>query len=267
MPVTAGLTTPGIDAELMGVPAAITKPAILGSAVEGQTLTVVQGTWTNAPTSVTDEWGRCQSTGAIETCHTIATAPSYTLTTADVGATIRIREKASNAFGEGAPSFSRPTAVVAASAQGGLPPSGAPASAIGLGSGVLSSTARATTTTQLKALLASLLAPRGRNAKIGALLKHRGYAASFTSLAAGKLSISWYLVPKGARLARARPVLVAAGSVTTKASGAIRLTIKLTAKGRSLLARAGQVKLTSKGVLAASGRPSIVLTRAFTLKR
>jgi len=143
-----------IDAELMGVPAAITKPAILGSAVEGQTLTVVQGTWTNAPTSVTDEWGRCQSTGAIETCHTIATAPSYTLTTADVGATIRIREKASNAFGEGAPSFSRPTAVVAASAQGGLPPSGAPASAIGLGSGVLSSTARATTTTQLKALLA-----------------------------------------------------------------------------------------------------------------
>jgi len=270
--VAMGSTTPEIDAALLGsVPVAITKPAILGGAVEGQTLTLTQGTWTNAPTSVTDEWGRCNSVGVIESCHTIAITSSYTLSAADVGNTIRIREKASNAAGEGAPSFSRPTAVVVAAgpAVGGVPPpASAPPSVIGLGSGVLSSTARAATTAQLEALLASLLAPRGKNAKIGALLKHRGYAIGFDSLAAGRLSIAWYLVPKGAHVAGAKPVLAAVGKTSTPASGASKLTVKLTAKGRSLLAQGKkQVKLTARGVLAVSGRPSLSATRSFTLKR
>ncbi len=266
--VTAGSTTPDIDAALLSVPVPITKPTILGSAVEGQTLALTQGSWTNAPTSVTDEWGRCNSTGVIESCHTIAVTPTYTLTAADVGSTIRIREKASNAAGGGTPSFSRPTAVVVASAQaGGLPAAGAPPAPLGLGSGVLSSTARVATTAQLKALLASLLAPRGKGAKIGALLKHRGYAVSFASLIAGRLSISWYLVPKGAHVAGAKPLLVAVGKLSTPASGPSKLTIKLTAGGRGLLARGKQVKLTAKGVLAASGRPSLTATRSFTLKR
>lgn len=265
--VTASSTSAGIDAVLQGVPVALLKPAIVGRAIEGQTLTFLAGTWTNAPTSLIDDWGRCDATGVIETCHTIATAPTYTLTSADVGHTIRIREQASNGYGPGLPQylFSPPTAIVVASAQAGAPPVTAPATA-GPGSGVLSTTASVATTAQLKALLASLLAPRGKNAKIGALLKHRGYAVSFHSLIAGRLSIAWYLVPKGAHLAGAKPVLAAVGKIATPASGASKLTVKLTAKGRSLLAQGSQVKLTAKGVLAASGRPSLIATRAFTLK-
>jgi len=265
--VTAGSGTTGIDAVLQGVPVALLKPAIVGHAVEGQTLTFLAGTWTNAPTSLIDEWGRCDGT-VIETCHTIATTPTYTLTSADVGHTIRIREQASNEYGAGVPQylFSPPTAVVVAPAPTGAPPA-APSSTTGLGSGVLSTTAIAATTAQLKALLASLLAPRGKSARIGALLKHRGYAVSFVSPIAGRLSIAWYLVPKGARVSGAKPVLVAVGKIGTPASGASKLTVKLTARGRSLLAPGKPLKLTAKGVLAASGRPSLVAMRAFTLKR
>ncbi len=267
--VTAGSTTTGISALLQGVPVALLKPAILGRTIEGQTLSFVAGTWTNSPAGLLDEWGRCDSTGAIESCHTIAGTPTYTLTSADVGHTIRIREQASNEYGVGVPQylFSPPTAVVVALAQAGTPPATAPPATTGLGSGVLSTTASAATTAQLKTLLAGLLAPRGRSAKIGALLKHRGYAVSFVSLIAGRLSIAWYLPPKGAHVSGAKPALMAVGKISTPASGASKLTVKLTAKGRSLLAQGKRVKLTAKGVLAASGRPSLSATRSFTLKR
>jgi hypothetical protein len=264
--VTAGSGTTGIDAVLQGVPVALLKPAIVGHAVEGQTLTFLAGTWTNAPTSLIDEWGRCDGT-VIETCHTIATTPTYTLTSADVGHTIRIREQASNEYGAGVPQnlFSPPTAVVVAPAPAGAAPATASPATTALG--VLSTTATAATTAQLKALLASLLAPRGKSAKIAALLKHRGYAVSFVLPIAGRLSIAWYLVPKGAHVSAAKPVLAAVGKISTPASGASKLTVKLTAKGRSLLAPGKPLKLTAKGVLAASGRPSLVATRSFTLKR
>jgi hypothetical protein len=267
VPVTAGSTTTGIDAVLQGVPVALLKPAIVGRAIEGQTLSFLAGTWTNAPTTLSDEWGRCDGT-VIETCHTIATTPTYTLTSADVGHTIRIREQASNEYGAGVPQylFSPPTAVVVAPAQADAPLATAPP-ATGSGSGVLSTTASAATAAQLKVLLASLLAPHGKSAKIGALLKHRGYAVSFVSLIVGRLSIAWYLVPKGARVSAAKPVLAAVGKTSTPASGASKLTVKLTAKGHSLLAPGKPLKLTAKGVLAASGRPSLVATRSFMLKR
>lgn len=262
--VTAGSTSAGIDAVLQGVPVAVLKPAIVGRAVEGQTLAFLVGTWTNSP-SLIDEWGRCDGT-LIETCHTIATTPTYTLTSADVGHTIRIREQASNLYGVGVPEylFSPATAVVVAPAQAAAPLATAPPAT---GLGVLSAKSTAATTAQLKALLASLLAPRGKRAKIAALLKHRGYAISFRSLIAGRLSIAWYLVPKGAHLAAARPVLAAVGKISTPASGASTLTVELTARGRRLLARGKPLKLTAKGVLAASGRPSLVAMRSFTLKR
>jgi hypothetical protein len=265
--VTAGASgVTAIDAVLHELPVAVLKPAIVGHAIEGQTLTFLAGTWMNSPTGLIDEWGRCDGT-VIGTCHTIATTPTYTLSSADVGHTIRIREQAFNEYGAGVPQylFSPATAIVVAPAQASAPPATAPPATTG--QGVLSTTASVATTAQLKALLASLLAPRGKSAKIGALLKHRGYAVSFVSLIAGRLSIAWYLVPKGAHVSAAKPVLVAVGKIATPAGGASKLTVKLTAKGRSLLAPGKPLKLTAKGVLAASGRPSLVAMRSFTLKR
>jgi hypothetical protein len=274
--VTAGATTGAIDAKLqpveaeptMSAPVSLTKPSIAGTTQQGQTLLFTSGTWLYEPTLVTDEWGRCASSGAIETCFTIAESPTYTLTAEDVGSTIRIREKAFNAFGEGQ-AFSRPSAVVT-----GLPAS-LPAPGVSssvppaAGSGVSPAIARAASAAQLKALLTKLLVPRGTAAKLAALHARGSYTATFASLAAGRISIAWYLVPKGARLAKAKPkpVLVASGKLTTRDGGTAKLTIKLTASGRTLLAKRKSLKLTARGAFAPKGLPTLNVTRSFTLTR
>lgn len=275
VPVAAGAIVTGIDAVLQGIPVAVLRPAIAGHPVEGQTLTLVPGTWTNSPV-LADEWGQCDATGAIESCHTIATTPTYTPTAADVGCTIRVRERASNAFGAGTPAylFSPPTApVTTASGATGTCRPVAPAaptwSPPAATSAVSAATTASASSAQLKALLAKLLVPSGKGAKIAALRRRGRYVFTFSSLIAGRLSIAWYLVPKGTRVsvARAKPVLVGSGKLTTNASGPAKLTIKLTAAGRALLARGKPLKLTAKGAFAPKGRPTLTATRSFTLKR
>ena len=94
-------------------PANTVPPTISGTAMDGQTLTASNGSWTGTPPiTFSYVWRRCDSTGA--GCNSIpgATAQSYTLTSADVGSTIRVRVYASNAAGSTyAPS--KTTAVVA----------------------------------------------------------------------------------------------------------------------------------------------------------
>ena len=119
---------------------------------------------------------------------------------------------------------------------------------------------------QLKSLLLSLLAPRGAAAKISALKKHHRYTVSFSSLAPGKLEISWYGVPKGAHLAAAKPILVASGSVVTAANATTKLTLKLSASGKKLIAHGGRLTLIAKGTLTPSGQAALHATRSFTLK-
>jgi Carboxypeptidase regulatory-like domain len=279
--VIADSTVSGVDAVLQGIPVAVLRPAIAGAAAEGQMLRLLPGTWTNAPT-LTDEWGQCDATGVIETCHTIATTPTYMPTAADVGCTIRIREQASNEFGLGTPLFlfSPPTApVTTASGRVGPcrpTPSASPPwtmpPAIDPATGVSPLVAHAASSAQLKALLMKLLVPHGKRAKLAALRSHRSYVATFSSLAAGRLSISWYLAPKGAHASTAKPKpkprLVASGKLTTKASGTARLAIKVTAAGRALLAKGKPpLKLTAKGAFAPQGRSTLRATRTFTLKR
>jgi uncharacterized delta-60 repeat protein len=93
-------------------PAGTAPPSISGAAVEGQTLTVNPGTWSGtAPLALGHRWRRCDEAGA--SCVDIVTGPTYTMTAADVGRTIRVRETATNAYGAGT-ADSAPTAVVAA---------------------------------------------------------------------------------------------------------------------------------------------------------
>ena len=68
----------------------------------------------------------------------------------------------------------------------------------------------------LRASLLSQLGVHGKAAKIGHVLKH-GYALKFKALEAGKATIQWFFLPKGAHVskkhAKPKPVLVASGSV------------------------------------------------------
>ena len=78
----------------------ITPPAISGTAQDGVTLTSTTGTWTGVPTDYSYRWRRCDATGLA--CSDIAgpIGSTYTLTPADVGATVRVAVTAAGAAGE-----------------------------------------------------------------------------------------------------------------------------------------------------------------------
>jgi hypothetical protein len=88
-------------------------PVVSGSALVGQTLSTTNGSWTNSPTAFAYVWQRCDGAGA--NCGPIAgaTAATYVLAAADVGATVRVLVTASNAAGPGAPAASAVSALVA----------------------------------------------------------------------------------------------------------------------------------------------------------
>ena len=96
-------------------PANTALPQITGAAVNGAQLSASTGTWTNVPTGYTHQWRRCDAAGAA--CSNIggATQSTYTLTGADVAATLRVVVTATNAGGQ-AGATSDATGVVAPAA-------------------------------------------------------------------------------------------------------------------------------------------------------
>lgn len=94
-------------------PANTTPPTVSGTAQSGQTLSTSVGSWSGSPTSYAYQWQQCDSSGAGCSSVAGATAASYALTDADVGATIRVVVTATNSGGSAAAS-SAVTAVVAA---------------------------------------------------------------------------------------------------------------------------------------------------------
>ncbi|MCZ7590376.1 MAG: discoidin domain-containing protein [Gaiella sp.] len=93
------------------VPAAIASPTITGALTSGSLLTTSTGTWEGGPTSFAYAWERCGAAGSSD-CSAIAgaTAQTYRLTSADVGATLRSKVTATNSGG----------AATASSAQTGV---------------------------------------------------------------------------------------------------------------------------------------------------
>ena len=95
-------------------PANTSPPTISGSAQEGASLTAGAGTWSGSqPISYAYQWSACDPQGAACQDRAGETGSGYTLTAADVGATIRVTVTATNAHGQ-ASATSAQTAVVAA---------------------------------------------------------------------------------------------------------------------------------------------------------
>jgi hypothetical protein len=79
--------------------------------MQGQTLTASPGSWSRKPTSYAYQWQRCNATGGACASLSGATAKTYTLTSLDVGSTMRVVVKATNGSGTGT-ATSAATAVV-----------------------------------------------------------------------------------------------------------------------------------------------------------
>jgi hypothetical protein len=322
-------------------PANISPPSISGVTTEQQTLTLQRGTWSNSPTSITDQWEDCNASGGGCVPIAGATGSTYTLTATDVGDTVRVQERAANAGGAGT-ALSAATGVaqaLAAAASASSPRNGSPPVISGtakVGDTLSASTgtwagtppisyafqwqrctptcatiagangssyrlvrtdqgarvrvvvtalngvgnelaesgqvgpvaAAGPTPAQIRAALAQVLTPKGKAAKIGALLKKGGYEVSFRAPGAGRLVIDWYLVPPGAHPKKGvRPTLVATASIVFHGAGQAKLKIALTSAGRRLLRRSNVVKLLAKDTYTPAGEGSVTVTRTFTVRR
>jgi hypothetical protein len=95
-----------------GAPLDTAPPTISGEARQNETLDASPGSWQGTqPISFSYRWSRCDATGA--DCASIASASgqSYTLTSTDVGHTLRVSVTATNSVGS-AGAISGPSAVV-----------------------------------------------------------------------------------------------------------------------------------------------------------
>lgn len=108
-----------------GKPANTALPTITGTPQENSTLTGTNGTWTNNPSKYEYAWQRCDKSGGACSSISGATKNTYTLTSADVGATIRFRVVASNSLGSDT-ALSGATSVVSKFRGQGCPATGNP---------------------------------------------------------------------------------------------------------------------------------------------
>jgi len=112
-------------------PVTSSLPTISGIAAEGQTLTASAGAWTGTtPLNRSYQWRRCDSAGANCLDITAASATTYSVAAADIGHTIRVRETATNAYGQG---FA--DSVATALAKGNPPVNSAPPTISGMATG------------------------------------------------------------------------------------------------------------------------------------
>jgi len=74
-------------------------PTLSGAAREGSTLTAARGSWTNNPSTFAFKWQRCGTDGTGCVDNATENDNTYTLTSADVGRTVRVVVTAGNADG------------------------------------------------------------------------------------------------------------------------------------------------------------------------
>ena len=113
--------TSAVTAPAPAAPANTAVPSVSGQTTQGQALTTSNGSWSNSPTSYAYQWEDCNSSGASCSAISGATGSSYTLTSGDVGHTIRSAVTATNTGGSTAATSAATSAVVASGGSGAAP--------------------------------------------------------------------------------------------------------------------------------------------------
>ena len=100
-----GVASPPADAAsgsvglAIGQPTNVTPPVILGAPVVGEALTASPGTWTGSPTTYGYQWQDCSSPDGICTNIPNGTTSTYTVSSTDVGQSLRVVVTAGNSLG------------------------------------------------------------------------------------------------------------------------------------------------------------------------
>jgi hypothetical protein len=241
-------------------PESTSPPAITGSPTQGQTLSATAGTWSGYPEPVyTYQWERCNQGGQSCSPITGATGLGYTPASADVGSTLLIVVTATNSAGS----------TQASSLASGVVLAEAIASSTSTnksgGTQTVGATKTALTSAQLAAVLLGHLAPTGKAAAISALLRHGGLSVPVKVPEAGRLTIDWYELPAGAKLAKAKPVLVATVELSETGAATVVVKIRLTAAGKRLLKRTTRIRLTALAVFTPSYGSGVKVSKTFLL--
>lgn len=209
-------------------------PTVAGAIVVGATLSGLTGEWSGrGPIAYVDQWQRCTSS-----CAAVpgATAATYTVTTADQGARLRLLVTAANSAAT-VTAPSAPTEVV------GPPP------------------------TAVQSALMAALAPVGRTRDVALALQTLGYPLTLNAPAAGRLTVTWYrgshpaAPASGVGLTR-----VASGAATVRTPGPATVSLRLTKAGRTLLRHARTLTVTAVATLAAAQSATVTAVQVFQLR-
>jgi hypothetical protein len=212
-------------------------PVVYGSSYVGGRLQASQGAWVGAtPLSYRYQWQRCRRRRCVDIRR--ATRPWYTPGAADFGEAIRVLVTVANRVGR---------ARAASTATAATGPSDA----------------------SIRSPIAKALIPAGRTSRIAALSAAGGYTTALSVSVRGTVSLQWFYVPKGARLGqvygKVLPVLVATGGTRVRRGRNVTCNVRLTAAGERLLEGVTTLKLTGEATFTASGRPTVVALRTFSL--
>jgi Bacterial Ig-like domain (group 3)/IPT/TIG domain/Fibronectin type III domain/FG-GAP repeat len=220
---------------VLGATSNTTLPAVSGSPIVGQMLNASNGAWQGAaPTSFAYQWQRCA--GGACTDIASATTSAYRLVGADLGRTVEVVVTATSAAGSTSATSSQVGPVLAS-------------------------------VTEIKALLSGEIAPSGKQARIAAILRRGGFVVRFLAPEPGRGTVNWFLVPRGARVTSAKPVLIATGSAAFSAAGIVTIRVRLTAAGRGVLRSDSGLRLVGKAVFTPSSQAPVQVVKSFTLRR
>ena len=109
--VLAAMVTGSVVAASAAAPTNTKEPTVTGSPILGKELTGDRETWTGSGNTYAYKWLRCEKSGGNCTAISGATGTRRTLTTADLGATLRFEVTASNSDGKST-ATSNPTAEI-----------------------------------------------------------------------------------------------------------------------------------------------------------
>jgi 5-hydroxyisourate hydrolase-like protein (transthyretin family) len=226
-------------------------PSISGEALEGLTLTESHGSWTNQPTAYSYQWQDCDSAGSNCSAIAGATSQTYTLSTNDVGHTIRVQESASNAAGTGGPVASVPTTVVTAPAAGGGSTGAAGGGSTGTGGGLTGAGGLTGGGSTLGTAVGGMLSNAftlggsqpGPNGSLLVTADVPGPGTLTAQQAAGGRQAS-IAAKRHKRKGRAQPKLIQPASVTATKAGAVTLTLRPTTAALKLLRGHHSVKVS-----------------------